>query len=219
VVLRTFEQRLEKMVEGAFSRAFKSGLRPVEIGRKLAREMDLNRSVGVNGRPTVPNRFIVYLSESDHEGFASMETALTRELTDAVREHARDEGYAFVGPVRVELAVDERMRTGAFQIESEMSEGAGGAGAGSLILPGGQRIGLTERVLTIGRLPESHVTLQDTNASRHHAEIRPSGDGFVVVDLNSTNGTSVNGVRMSQQLLRDGDIIQIGNTKLLFEDA
>jgi len=219
VVLRTFEQRLEKMVEGAFSRAFKSGLRPVEIGRKLAREMDLNRSVGVNGRPTVPNHFVVHLSRGDHEGFAAMETALTRELTDAVREHARDEGYGFVGPVRVELDVDDKMRTGAFQIESTMSEGAGGAGAGSLILPGGQRIGLTERVLTIGRLPESHITLQDTNASRHHAEIRPSGDGYVVIDLSSTNGTSVNGVRMSQQLLRDGDIIQIGNTKLLFEDA
>ena len=219
MVLRTFEQRLERMVEGAFSRAFKSGLRPVEIGRKLAREMDLNRSVGVNGRPTVPNHFVVHLSPGDHEGFASMETALTRELTDAAREHARDEGYAFVGPVRVELAADDRLRTGTFQIESAMTEGVGGAGAGSLILPGGQRISLTERVLTIGRLPESHITLQDTNASRHHAEIRPSGDGYVVVDLNSTNGTSVNGVRMSQQVLRDGDIIQIGNTKLLFEDA
>jgi hypothetical protein len=217
VVLRTFETRLENLVEGAFSRAFKSGLRPVEIGRKLAREMDLNRTVGVNGRPTVPNLFVVHLSENDHKGFAGMETALVRELTDAAREHARDEGYTFVGPVRVELEADPRMRTGAFQIESSLTEGIGGAGAGSLVLPGGQRIALTERVLTIGRVPESNITLQDTNASRHHAEIRPAGDGYLVADLGSTNGTLVNGVRVSQHRLSDGDIIQIGNTKMLFE--
>ena len=217
MVLRPFEKRLENLVEGAFSRAFKSSLRPVEIGRKLAREMDLNRTVGVNGRPTVPNHFVVHLSQNDHDGFSGMETALTRELTDAVREHARDEGYSFVGPVRVELEADERLRTGTFQIESALSEGLGGAGAGSLVLPGGQRIGLTERVLTIGRLPESNITLQDSNASRHHAEIRPAGDGYLVADLGSTNGTQVNGVRVSQHRLQDGDIIQIGNTKMLFE--
>jgi hypothetical protein len=217
VVLRTFEKRLENLVEGAFSRAFKSGLRPVEIGRKLAREMDLNRSLGVSGRPTVPNHFVVHLSESDHKGFAGMETALVRELADAVREHGRDEGYSFVGPIRVELEADPKLRTGTFQIESSMSEGLGGAGAGSLVLPGGQRIGLTERVLTVGRLPESNITLQDTNASRNHAEIRPAGDGYVVADLGSTNGTLVNGVRVSQHRLEDGDIIQIGNTKMLFE--
>jgi hypothetical protein len=217
VVLKTFEQRLEKMVEGAFSRAFKSGLRPVEIGRKLAREMDLNRSVGVSGRPTVPNHFVVHLSPADHASFSSMGTALSRELADAVRDHARDEGYTFVGPVRVELLADEALRTGAFQIESVMTEGTGGAGAGSLVLPTGQRIALSERVLTIGRLPECNVVLEDANASRHHAEVRPQGDGFVVVDLGSTNGTRVNGARMSQQLLEDGDVIQIGNARLVFE--
>lgn len=217
MVLRSVEKRLENLVEGAFGRAFKSGLRPVEMGRKLAREMDLNRTVGVNGRPTVPNHFVIHLSPGDHKGFAAMETALVRELSDAAREHARDEGYAFVGPVRVELEADDRLRTGTFQIESALSEGVGGAGAGSLVLPGGQRIGLTERVLTIGRLPESNITLQDSNASRHHAEIRPSGDGYVVADLGSTNGTLVNGVRVGQHRLDDGDIIQIGNTKMLFE--
>lgn len=217
MVLKTFEQRLERMVEGAFSRAFKSGLRPVEIGRKLAREMDLNRSIGVSGRPTVPNHFVVHLSPTDHQGFASMGTALQRELADAVRDHARDEGYTFVGPVRVELVADDGLRTGTFVIESVMTEGHGGAGAGSLVLPTGQRISLSEQVLTIGRLPECNIVLQDANASRHHAEIRPQGDGFVVVDLGSTNGTRVNGVRISQQLLEDGDVVAIGNARLVFE--
>lgn len=217
MVLRTFEQRLEKMVEGAFSRAFKSGLSPVEIGRKMAREMDLNRQLGVSGRPTVPNHFIVHLSPADHDAFAHMEGALGRELADAAREHARDSGYGFMGPVRVELEADDRLRTGTFQIESLMAEGSGGAAAGSLVLPTGQRITLTEKVLTIGRLPDCNVVLQDPNASRHHAEVRPTGDSYVVVDLGSTNGTKVNGVRTGQQVLQDGDVIQIGNARIEFE--
>jgi hypothetical protein len=92
--IRGFERRLERLVEGAFSRAFKSGLRPVELGRRLVREMDDNRSVGVRGGTVVPNAFTVLLSASDLEQFEGVQDSLARELGDAAREHARDEGYA-----------------------------------------------------------------------------------------------------------------------------
>src|SRR5690606_30627746 len=109
--IRGFERRLERVVEGAFARAFRSGLRPVELGRRLVREMDDNRSVGVRGETLVPNHFTIALSESDLEQFEGVQDSLSRELADAAREHARDEGYSFLGPVEIELEHDPKLRT------------------------------------------------------------------------------------------------------------
>jgi len=215
--IRGFERRLERMVEGAFARAFKSGLRPVELGRRLVREMDDNRSVGVRGGTVVPNTFTVALSASDLAQFEGVQDSLARELGDAAREHARDEGYSFMGPVEVELVEDARLHTGGFHITGRMVEGGGGSGAGSLVLPNGDRFSLTESVISVGRHPDCNLVLADPNVSRNHAEIRPQGDRFAVIDLGSTNGTRVNGVRVDTQLLQDGDEISFGNTRIRFE--
>jgi hypothetical protein len=217
VALKGFERRLERMVEGTFARIFRSGLRPVELGRRLVREMDDNRSVDVRGRTVVPNQYLVEVSEADLERFAEVRESLERELAEAAREHARDEGYVFMGPVSVQLEVGERQHTGAFQITGRMREGSGGVGAGSLVLPTGERLALGEAVVTFGRRPESTVQLADPNVSRNHAEIRPHGNGWVLVDLGSTNGTRVNGVRVSSHELTEGDEIAFGNTVLAFE--
>jgi len=215
--IRGFERRLERLVEGAFARAFKSGLRPIELGRRLIREMDDNRSLGVRGGTLVPNSFSVALSSSDLEQFEGVQESLARELADAAREHARDEGYAFMGPVEVRIVGDDRLHTGAFQIVGRMAEGDGGAGAGSIVLPSGDRFSLTESIITVGRHPESNLVLADPNVSRNHAEIRPQGERYIVVDLGSTNGTRVNGVRVDQQVLQDGDDVAFGNTRMRFE--
>ena len=215
--IRGFERRLERLVEGAFSRAFKSGLRPVELGRRIVREMDDNRTVSVRGGTVVPNAFTVLLSTSDIEQFEGVADSLARELADAAREHARDEGYAFMGPVEVELVADDRLHTGAYQIIGRMAEGDGGSGAGSIVLPNGDRFSLTDSIITIGRHPDSNMVLADPNVSRNHAEIRPKGDRYEVADLGSTNGTRVNGMRVDTQVLQDGDEISFGNTRMRFE--
>ncbi|HEY9558055.1 MAG TPA: DUF3662 and FHA domain-containing protein [Acidimicrobiales bacterium] len=215
--IRGFERRLERMVEGAFARAFKSGLRPVELGRRMIREMDDHRSVGVRGDTVVPNSFTVALSTSDLEQFEGVQDSLARELADAAREHARDEGYSFMGPVEVHLEEDAGLHTGAFQITGRMREGEGGSGAGSIVLPTGDRFTLSESIITIGRHPESNLVLADPNVSRNHAEIRPQGDRYAVVDLGSTNGTKVNGLRVTTQVLDDGDELTFGNTRMRFE--
>jgi hypothetical protein len=217
VAIRGFERRLERMVEGAFARAFRSSIRPVELARRLAREMDDHVSVGVRGTPVAPNHFTIYLSPSDHQEFGEVQDALRRELCDAARAHARDEGYGFMGPVDCELVVDQSFGTGWFEIEGRFREGAGGAGAGSLVLPTGDRFTLEEHIISIGRRPESNIVLADPNVSRNHAEIRPQGDGFLLVDLGSTNGTKINGVRISQHMLADGDEIAFGNTRMRLE--
>lgn len=215
--LRNFEKKLEKMVEGAFARAFRSGLRPVEIGRRLTREIDDSRSIGVRGRTVVANDFTVNLSQQDADEFADVNDSMRRSLADLAREHAREEDYEFMGPVEVRFDVDPKMRVGAFSITARLREGSGGAGAGSLVLPNGERFVLGETVVTIGRLPDSVMTLEDPNVSRNHAEIRPSGGGFVLADLGSTNGTKINGVKISERILQDGDELTFGATTFRFE--
>ena len=93
-----------------------------------------------------------------------------------------------------------------------------GIGAGSLVLPSGLRVPLGERVTTVGRLPECTISINDSNVSRNHAEIRTGLNTYVAVDLGSTNGTMVNGTRIiGEQPLNDGDIISFGSTHVRFE--
>ena len=206
------------MVDGVFSRRRRGSIRPIELGRRLVREMDDNRSVDVKGRRIVPNDFTVLLSPTDHAGFSDIEDALTTELGEAAREYAREESYHFMGPVLVKLMVDNNLKPGRFGISSQLKQAAGGLGAGSLVLPSGQRVALGEHVTTVGRLPESTISINDTNVSRNHAEIRTGSAAYVAVDLGSTNGTMVNGVRIvGEQRLNDGDIISFGSTHVRFE--
>src|ERR1700753_4292655 len=139
-----FGDRLERGVEVFFGRMFRSGLRPVELGRKLVREMDNKRTVGVNGRTMTPNSFRFTLSEADGEQLADMVNQLRRDLADAAREHARDEHYAFAGPVDVEIVVSDKVKPGLFRLQSRYRESEGGAPACSLILPTGDRVPLGE---------------------------------------------------------------------------
>jgi hypothetical protein len=219
VGLQEFERRLERLVEGTFNKAFRTGLQPVEIGHRVIRVLDDKRTVGVKGRLVAPNNLGVYLSTADFDRFRSFAEPLARELADAAREHARDERYTFLGPVTVTLVPDDTLRVGDLDVVAEIAEGAGGH-AGSLVLPEGRRLLLGEETVTIGRLPECTVTITDPRASRHHAEVRPSGNGYVVVDLGSTNGTSLNGAAVGAgpgRVLEDGDEITVGATTIRFE--
>jgi hypothetical protein len=215
--LQQFERRLERIVEGAFAKAFRGQLQPVEIGRRLMREMDLRRSVGVRGL-TAPNHFDVFLSTADYERFESLGDALIRELVEAVREHGSDEGYIFVGAVEVSINEDPDLGPSTFAIESEVQEVSSGP-SDWLVLPDGRRVPVSDEPVTIGRLPECAVAVNAPNVSRRHAQVRRDGSNTVVVDLGSTNGTKVNGVTVREHKLSAGDRITVGTTVLRFESA
>jgi hypothetical protein len=215
--LQSLEQRLERMVDGVFRRS-RGSIRPIELGRRLVREMDDNRSIDVKGRRIVPNDFSVVLSAVDHTSFADIEDALVAELTEAAREYAREEGYHFMGPVSVDLAVDNNLKPGRFKVVSQLRQSATGPGMASLVLPSGKRVDLGSAVVTIGRLPECTISINDGNISRQHAEIRATPTAYVVVDRGSTNGTLLNGIRIAGDArLSDGDIISFGSTHVRFE--
>ena len=214
--LQQFEERLERLVEGTLAKPFRSNLQPVEIGRRLTREMDLHRRVGVRGL-IAPNAFVVTLAPADVERFSNFIDALSRELSDAAREHARIEGYSFVGPVEVEIFEGSRLKAGRFTVEAEVREDADGGFLAELILTDGRRVQVGTEPLVIGRLPECGVVLADSNVSRRHAELRRAGDSVVLTDLGSTNGTRVNGAPIRERVLVSGDEVSVGSTRLIFE--
>jgi FhaA, N-terminal domain/FHA domain len=124
-VLRTIESKIEGLVEGVFSRAFRSELQPVEIARKLAREMDAHKTASVS-RVYVPNEYTVWLSSPDHERFVSYESALTQELSAYLLEHARRSSYDLLTRPKVKLAADERLSESEFGIQARLVKVATG---------------------------------------------------------------------------------------------
>ena len=258
-VLRSLETKIAGLVEGTFSRAFRSEVRPVEIARRLAREMEEHKSFSVS-RTYVPNEYRVYLSPRDRERFLTYEEALATELAGYLLEHARRERLAMLSKPVIEFETDERLGLGEFGIQTRLvtpeaepepeagpAAAAGQAAAGeesgrtmiysaagrvaepleerahahqhsALLLFAGRRLVVGPAGVTVGRSRGCDIVLDDPNVSRQHAEVRPRGGSWVLTDLGSTNGSSINGRRLTgPEVLRSGDEIEIGTTPLRFE--
>jgi hypothetical protein len=127
-VLRNIESKLESLFEGVFGRAFRTNVQPVELARKLVKEMDDHKNVSVS-RIYVPNEYTIYLSAGDHEQFASYERQLRDELADYLAEHARRENYVLLTPPKVQLEIDDDLDLGVFGIATRMVQ-TGGKAAG-----------------------------------------------------------------------------------------
>jgi FhaA, N-terminal domain/FHA domain len=123
-VLQRFERRLEGMVEGAFARAFKSELQPVEIASAVQREMDDRAAIVAQGRTLVPNDFVVELAETDNDRLAVYAGSLGVELANLARDYAKEQGYSFVGPVRMRFQGVPELTTGTFRIRSGVIRGS-----------------------------------------------------------------------------------------------
>jgi len=128
-VLRSIESKLESLFEGVFGRAFRTNVQPVELARKLVKEMDDHRNVSVS-RVYVPNEYSVYLAPGDREQFATYESQLRDELGDYLAEHARREGYVLLTPPRVEFETDDDLDVGVFGIATRMVQPSGRAADG-----------------------------------------------------------------------------------------
>ena len=124
MVLRSLEQKLESLLEGMFGRAFKANVQPVELARKLAKEMDEHRTISVS-RVYVPNEYVLYLSTGDREQFSGYEASLLGELQEYLIEHARREGYALLTQPRVLMETDSDLQVGEFGIATRMAQPKG----------------------------------------------------------------------------------------------
>jgi hypothetical protein len=253
-VLRSIEQKIEGLFEGMFGRAFRTHVQPVELARKLAKEMDEHRTISVS-RVYVPNEYSVYLSEADREQFTGYEGSLIGELQDYLVEHARRESYAMLTPPRVLMLTDADLSIGEFGIATRMVQPEGRRGPqpdepAEQVEPGatmiykakapqpteavspaelgleqeswsltsnGRTHALEGAKVVLGRSKDADVRVEDANVSRRHAELRREGTAWWIVDLDSTNGTELNGKRVSRAKLGDGDTITLGATELVFE--
>ena len=224
-------------MEGVFNRNSRLRVRPIELGRRLLSEMDHNREVDVKGRRLAPNVFDIKLSPADKAAFADVEPALIAELAEAVRHYAKDEGYHLPGEVKITLSEDTSSKPGRFHVETTTEKPAPGDSAWteekppvvtssavtpsvSYLVRGVERIRITEKALTIGRQSDCDLVIPDSNVSRRHAEVRILPEGATITDLNSTNGTKVNGAKIADaRVLANGDVIEIGPEQVRVEIA
>ena len=217
MVIKKVENKIEKLVEGTFAKFFSSELKPVEISRKIVREIELNRSIGVHGDHLAPNDFDVAISESDYSNLIKAKEPLEQELEETIRDYSYQEGYIFLGSINVSIKKEENLRAGTFRIDARLKQDESGCPPGALVLPDGKRIQIGNRVITIGRLQDSTVCIDDPSISRNQAEVLLRETGYLLSDLGSTNGTLVNGRRISQHVLTDHDQIEFGSYKIRFE--
>ncbi len=179
-VLRSIESKLESLFEGVFGRAFRTNVQPVELARKLVKEMDDHRNVSVS-RVYVPNEYTIFLAPSDREQFSSYEGQLRDELADYLAEHARRESYVLLTPPRVELETDDDLDVGVFGIATRMvqPDGEAAEGPGAEAVPGATMIYKpsepqpTEAASPVDLGVEREVAVLSWAGERHEVERDP----------------------------------------------
>lgn len=229
-ILQRFESRLEQMVSGAFAKAFRSAVQPVEVAAALQREVDNSAQILSRDRRLVPNRFHVELSPADHERLSPYSSTLSDELVEMLRDHAHEQSYVFTGPVTISFDQRDDLTTGRFRVRSaalakvtpssDVSVTDTAVRRARVILDvNGMKHPLEPPGIVLGRGHEADLRINDPGISRRHAEIRiypgeTTTPNVSVVDLGSTNGVLVNGLKVSQATLDDGGQIKIGNTTI-----
>ena len=208
------EHGLERAVNTAFAKTFKSGVQPVELTAALRREVDTKASVVARDRILVPNIFTVSLARADYDRMVSMGPTLIDELVRQLTKHAQTQGYQFSGPIEVTLAHSEDLSIGLLAVSSESVTGTV-TWAGVLDIDG-RRYPLKRGRTVIGRGTDAEITVNDSSISRKHVEILWDGSRAQANDLGSTNGSLLNGRKLTSSALESGATIEMGATRVTF---
>lgn len=220
-------------MERTFTRAARSPLQPVEIGKRLVRAMEAEQSVGVEG-VLVPNVYEVFLSSYDYAHFEPMHRSFTQNMESHLARAARQHQFHMVSRPLVRLHVDNTLTPGDISVEAHLKDvepreqpaaqhtailpqidhveelvAPTRPANPNLVLPAGT-YAILRSPTRIGRLPDNDIVINDRRVSRHHGEFVESGKGWIVRDLGSTNGTAVNGKLVKEAALRPGDRISLG---------
>ena len=212
-ILDSFERGLERAVNGAFARTFRSGLQPVEITSALKKEVDTHASPVARDRVLVPNRFVVRMSPEDHASMTALGDGLVGELAELLTQYTAQQRYQMVSPPLITLEAEPSLSVGMLDVRSS-SERVEVVWAPVLEIDG-QAHHLGARTV-IGRGSEADLTIDDTGISRKHLEIVWDGRRAEARDLGSTNGSTLNGARLTRATLPGDSVLQAGGTRMVF---
>lgn len=234
---------LESLVERSFARLFRARMQPVEVAKRLTREMEAGRVVGISS-VLAPNLYHVTLSAEDYAAFAPIRASLEQEIGQYLQTFARDHGYTTTAPPDVHIAADPALRPRSIVAVAEFTEPPPDAlppterldrtqmmpqaparpPAAPVATPGEAtlRLGSTTYPLVgpeimLGRGLENTIVLEDGRVSRSHARLSLANGYWTVRDEGSTNGTFVNGRMVTQYTLKNGDRLSLGGLELVFE--
>lgn len=210
-VLRQLEERLGRFTDRLTARWLGGRLTPARLAAALLEH--LRTTPGLDGRPRLLNEFRVTLHPDDLARLGEP-TEVGRAVLARLRQEAAARGLAWHGRPRVRWLADEQSVVGAPEIEVQLSPGAGPA----RLQAGAARFELTGEPVVLGREPGCEVRLDTDGVSRRHARVEAVNDGWRVTDLGSTNGTFVNGRRVSAEPLADGDELRCGPVRLMFRE-
>jgi hypothetical protein len=213
-ILDRIERGLERAVNTAFAKTFRSGVQPVEITSALRRELDTQASVVARDRILVPNVFTVRLSRPDFDRLSAMGRTLTDEIAKQLTKHAQAQGYQFPGGIRLSLEPDSSLSVGLLAVDAQNVRGA--VSWSAVLDINGKRRVLTKGVTVIGRGTDADITVNDSSISRRHVEFTWDGSRAQVRDLGSTNGSRLDGVRLTVSGLESGSVIDMGSTRVIF---
>lgn len=219
-----FERSVENAVDNVFSRAFRSDLKPVELASGIKKSMDDRAASMSRERIIVPNDFSLSLSDSDYGKISEWgEEALKAELVSVAIRHAREQEYTFLGPISIDFVSSSDLPRGKIIVHGSTRRGAvapattrDASPQNPIIDVDGERYILTGAITVIGRGSSADITVDDSGVSRKHLELRVTPGGVIATDLDTTNGTFVEGHRISAATLLDGNTLTIGRTRIMF---
>jgi hypothetical protein len=234
--LSHLEDIAEQLVEGGFARMFRARLQPIELARRIARTMQDGQVIDARGQIVVPNAYQVYLNPDDFQALADYRDTLQEELARYVASLARQAGATMPGRPRVFLQANTSVSLRRVRVEARLLSARQGLAPDgrtqtmpSLQVPsaraspryalfdGRRRMPISEAVITIGRDLDNDIILDDPHVSREHAQLRRRYGQYILYDLDSTGGTTVNGRPVREASLEVGDIIAFAGVQVRFE--
>jgi hypothetical protein len=216
--IENFERRLETFVNGAFSKAFKSQLQPVEISAAIKAKMDVSAAVIGKDRILAPNEFRVSLSQTDLLRLNSLGDNLVSEISKQVSAHVKKQRYQLTDELAISLSASSTLAIGQLSVAASGSKAEQVANVSWVpaIDIAGKRYLLAKAKTTIGRDATADIQVNDSGLSRTHFAINWDGSSASVEDLGSTNGTTIAGVNVKLQNISADTVIKAGRTEFVF---
>jgi hypothetical protein len=227
--LSRFEDRIQQIVEGGFARLFAGRLHPKEVATRLARAMEDRAYLDAEGRMTAPDIYIIRLNPADHEAVLEAEPMIARSLAEDLVELAQTGEFGLSGFPEVRLLADSDVAPYHVEISAQLRgqhlETTEGypleevplpAPKAAILLNGDQHIPLDRPITNLGRQRDNHIILDDVRVSRHHAQMRVRFGKYVIFDLGSSGGTTINGSPIKEAVLQSGDVVGLAGATFIF---